>query len=261
MKFKTLTVCALLAGAAMTASAGHPSAQLESTRVIRIDAAALDINNTIRRDQTRFTTTENTEIVGEQGADGLISWRGSDRERLGGQDAAQRILVRAFDAVFSIDPFMPLPVGNETAARILFNGASLETDRTLFNRIRIDRTEELLHILEGARHRWLRDNGFYGVTTVRNPNAGAMSESEDQAGDPEPAGWFRRPADVPRGRSIEEVRGSETRTESIAAGLLDTDEPIRISLPFGTDEEVVARVEARNERGSENEETELASNE
>lgn len=234
----TLPILSLAALAAVV-HADHPSAQIESTSIIVLDPAALDLNDTVRRDQTRFTTHEPTEVVGNLGDTGT-NWFGSDRERLGGEDAPRRILVRAFDAVFAIDPFIPLPVGNAAAARVLFNGASLETDRALFNRIRIERTRELLHVLEGARHRWLRDNGFYGVRVFRADDTGDGSARE-----PEPAGRFRVPADVPRGRSIEQVdSGAAPRIER-AAAIVRSDPTVRVSLPFGTAPDVERRVRAR----------------
>jgi len=233
-----------LAALAVAVHADHPSAQIESTEIIVLDPAALNLNDTVRRDQVRFTPHEPTEVVGEFD-EGGTNWFGSDRERLGGEDAPRRILVRAFDAVFAIDPFIPLPVGNETAARVLFNGASLETDRALFNRIRIERTRELLHILEGARHRWLRDNGFYGVRVFRSDDAGNGS-----ARAPEPAGWFRVPADVPRGRSIEQVDSGPAPGVDRAAAIVRSDPSVRVSLPFGTAHDVQRRFEARQRGGS-----------
>jgi len=240
MRYTALAAAAALAAA--PALAEHPSAQIESTRVIVLDPAALDLDDTTERDQVRFTHRETTEIVGEVTDDGA-QWFGSDRARLGGQDAPRRILVRAFDAVFAIDPFVPLPVGNETAARVLFNGASLETDRALFNRIRIDRTMELMHILEGARRRWLRDNGFFGVRSFTNPDAGEGGSAQA----PEPDARFRVPPDVPRGRSIEQVERHEAPGTERAAALVRSGERVRFSLPFGTAPDVVSSVEARRD--------------
>lgn len=229
------------------ALAGHPSANIESTRVIVLDPAALDIDDTIERDAVRRTPYEHTDVVGTQDADGSNEWFGSDRARLGGEDAPARILVRAFDAVFAIDPFIELPVGNETAARVLFNGAGLELDRARFNRMRIDRTMELLHVLEGARRDWLRDNGYFGVRTFTSSGSGEERVSVE---DIEPVGVFERPADVPRGKSFEQVRREE-RVRSGAAMLAGGD--ARVSLPFGTASDVVASVESR-EAGDEDQE-------
>jgi len=233
-----LLLVSVLAISAAPAAADHPSAQIESTGVIVLDPAALEIDRTTARDGVRFTHRESTEIVGEV-TDSGTEWFGSDRARLGGEDAPRRILVRAFDAVFSIDPFVPLPVGNETAARVLFNGASLETDQALFNRIRIERTMELMHILEGARRRWLRDNGFFGVRAFTNPG------SEAKAGEPDPVpdARFRVPPDVPRGRSIERVDAAPAAERG--AALARSGERVRFSLPFGTAPDVVASVRAR----------------
>lgn len=217
--------------------------------IIEIRAGMIDGADDLRRDQVRYRdNAEPTEVVGTVD-DGRTTWTHarSDRERLGGQDAPELILVRAFDAVFAIDPFVHLPAGDIGLMRQIFRGTNLDTDRTLFTRQRIERTQELMRILESARVNWLRDNGYYSTRTFRNPNAGEASSGEARL--PEPAGWFRAPADMPRTQPTEEVREDreQDRARSIASSLFSGDEPVRISLPFGTAPDVVASVERRNE--------------
>lgn len=254
---RSTLIAVLIASIATPALAQHHSPSIQSTEVIRVDAALLDIDDTLQRDQIRRTPSEHTDIVGTQSDSGSITWADSDRERLGGQDAPARILVRAFDAVFSIDPFIELPRGNETNTKVLFNGANLELDHTLFNRHRIDRVDELLKALESARRAWLRDNGFYGVRAFTNPNPSSTS-SDDSAELPEPAGYFRVPADMPRGKSREQVNANPDRARSIASTLLSSDEPIRISLPMGVSADLAERVAKRNAEAEESEQ--VASN-
>ncbi len=223
--------------------------------IIEIRAGMIDGAHDLRRDQLRYRdSAEPTEVVGSVD-EGQTTWTElrSDRERLGGQDAPELILVRAFDAVFAIDPFVQLPAGDVGLMRQLFHGTNLDTDRALFNPVRIERTEDLMRILESARVGWLRDNGYYSTRTFRNPNAGDATRGE--AALPEPAGWFRAPADTPRTRPTEEVRdGAERdRSRAIATGLFSGDEPIRVSLPFGTAPDVVASVERRNRAGADTE--------
>lgn len=217
------------------------------TGITEIRPGMIDELDDVRRDQVRFNDHEPTRVLGAI-EDGAITWdqSDSDRLRLGGQDAPELILVRAFDSVFAIDPFLPLPEGDITVMRQIFGTPSLETDRTLFGRNRIDRTEELMNILERARLDWLDDNGFTGVRTLTNPNA---EQSDDDAALPEPAGRFRAPADMPRVRSREQVRAEpeNTRAGDIAAALFSGDQAVRISLPFGTAADVVASAERRNQ--------------
>lgn len=216
--------------------------------IVEIRAGMTRADHELRRDQIRFRADEPAPVVATL-EDGAIVWRAehSDRERLGGQDAPELILVRAFDMVFAIDPFASLPSGGTTLMRQLTRPGSLEVDRTLYNRQSIDRTRELMRLLENARQNWLRDNGYYNPRTYTNPNAG---QATDRATLPEPAGWFRVPEDAPRTRSREQVRArpDADRAASIAEALLSGDEPARISLPFGTAPDVVASVERRNAR-------------
>lgn len=215
-----------------------------AAEIIELRAGMIRPAEQIRRDQVRFNTGEKTEVVALL-RDGQLAWSAdSDRARLGGHDAAELILVRAFDAVFAIDPFAKVPAGGIGLWRQLTRETSLETDRVLFNRQGIDRTEELSRLLENARQNWLRENGFYAPRTYTN---GASAQPKE-ATLPEPAGWFQMPEDMPRTRSREQVqaRPDAARAASIAAALLSGDEPVRISLPFGTAPDVVASVERRN---------------
>jgi len=211
-----------------------------------------------RRDNTRDPADAGTEVVGQLGADGQSAWIQTDRnERAarGAEDAPALIYVRVFDAVFAIDPFEPLPQNSNldaldqpitlTTQRQLFDGSSLESDRTLFDRRRLERTEQLFAELERARKQWLRANGYAGVRTFTNPNA---DETEAADAMPEPAGWFRKPAEMPRGKSHEAVQADPAETDraaAIAATLL-RDGEARISLPPGTRADVAQRVAERN---------------
>jgi hypothetical protein len=218
-----------------------------AAEIIEIRPGMLRPDGEVGREVLPFSRDDRAEVVAAI-ADGVLIWESSvsDRERLGGQDAPELILVRVFDAVFAIDPFAPLPEGGIGLMRQLLRpGTSLELDRSLFSRRSIQRTEELMDRLEHARHEWLRINGFYGPRTYTNPNAGAR----DGASLPEPAGWFRAPEDMPRTRSREQVQADPTRdrNRAIAVSLFSGDEPVRISLPFGTASDVVASVERRNQ--------------
>lgn len=68
--------------------------------------------------------------------------------------------------------------------------------------------------MDRARSDWLRDRGLVGgVRTFVNPRAAESGQerthrSENSDRSPEPAGRFRRPADVPRTRPVEQVRYS-----------------------------------------------------
>lgn len=216
-----------------------------AAEIIELRAAMFD-NDDTRRDQVRFYSNERAEPVGVIHQGGVRWDADSERERLGGQDAPELILVRAFDAVFAIDPFERLPEGGIELWRKLTRGTSLETDRTLYDRRGIERAEELTRLLEQARQDWLRANGFTGIRVIRNPNAG--EPSTEGATLPEPAGWFQIPEDMPRGKSKEQVRSEPAAAPaaSVASALLGGDEPVRISLPFGTAPDVVASVERRN---------------
>lgn len=215
--------------------------------IVEIRSGMIDSETDLRRDQIRYRDNEPTETVGSI-TGGVLTWdqADSDRERLGGQDAPELILVRAFDSVFAIDPFVRLPAGDIGLMRQLFGGTSLDTDRKLYDRRGIERTEELMKILESARRSWLRDNGYTGVRSFTNPNAD-QDAAREGASLPEPAGWFRIPEDMPRGKAKEQVQApASDRAAGVAAALLSGDEPVRISLPFGTAPDVVASVERRN---------------
>ena len=242
------------------AQCSEQCSSIHSPEIIEINPAAFPSTHT-RGVQVRYNN-ERGEVAATQDSDGSVNWNGSQREAMGGQDAPARILVRVYDAIFSIDPFVPISSGNEDIANMLFNGSTLETNRALFNRQRIERTETLLKALEDARHNWLRNNGYFGVKQVRSSTS--TGESQQEASLPEPAASFRIPADVPRTKSREQVNAGDSESRAIASNLLSGDEPIRISMPFNADPAVLERIEARNakaaEQSSEEETQELASN-
>ncbi len=258
----TLLAALLLGAAASSASAQYTSASIESPEIIEINPAAFPTTRT-RGVQVRYSNERGVQ-AGTQDNDGTVNWNGSQREAMGGQDAPARILIRVYDGVFSIDPFVPIGCSNEDITNMLFNGTTLETNRALFNRQRIERTEKLLKALEAARHDWLRSNGYYGVRSFTSSKS--TSEAQADASLPEPAASFRIPAEAPRGKAREQVNAddlSSDKARAIAASLLRGDEPIRISLPMGTAADVVASVEARNtetEISEQESEEELASN-
>lgn len=255
-----LTTAAMILIAASTATNAQVSASISSPEIIEINPAAFPSTHT-RGVQVRYSN-EQGQLAGSESADGTVTWNGSQREAMGGQDAPARILIQVYDGVFSIDPFVPLSSGNEDIANMLFNGATLETNRALFNRQRIERVEKLLKTLEAARHNWLRNNGYFGVKTFTSSKATAQGQAD--ANLPEPAARFRIPADLPRGKAREQVNADENQTDnnakSVASSLLSGDEPVRISLPFGTASDVVARVETRNALAEQEETQELAAN-
>ncbi|MEM7629475.1 MAG: hypothetical protein AAF356_08655 [Planctomycetota bacterium] len=175
-----------------------------------------------RRDQVRFGRTTRGHIIGEQGADGRLQLHHSNRARYGaGPDAPSVIYVRVLDTVFAIDPFTRVPEAGAVTADQFFRGGSLQTDRALFTRQRIERVEEAFDLLESARQRWLRQNGYLGVRSVSRDSgvdssrtvwrvpAGAKSPAVRSA--PEPAGWFQRPDSWPRGQSREAVDAGQQR--------------------------------------------------
>lgn len=169
----------------------------------------------------------------------------SERERLGaGEDAPQWIVVRFRDGLFAIDPFIPLPDVTPETARQLFKSmdyqtggpiATLGTDRSLFNRKRIEATEELFRTLEHERIEWLKRHRYLQAVRSWSGDAAARSpQSQVPAARP-------LPEDMPRTRPIEEVRAP-------AAGvmLLSGDQPVRISMPdLGIAKEVRDRVASR----------------
>ena len=239
-----------LLGSTLLALAPTPTTAVRpAADIIEIRAGMFDSDNGVRRDQIRFSTESRGEVVAEMSRDGDVLWTASsDRERLGGQDAPTLIYIRVFDAVFAIDPFVKMPKGDITATRVLFNGSSLETDRSIYGgRRRIDRVEELFELLETARVNWLRDNGFYSARTITRDGARSKAVSSTN---PEPLIKIELPADMPRGRSHEEVNsGENTEPVRIVSGsVLDSDEPIRISVPHTTATDVTARAEAVNEQ-------------
>ncbi|MGJ8635817.1 MAG: hypothetical protein ACSHX5_03115 [Phycisphaerales bacterium] len=258
----TLLAALLIGAAASSATAQYTSASIESPEIIEINPAAFPTTRT-RGVQVRYSNERGVQ-AGTQDNDGTVNWNGSQREAMGGQDAPARILIRVYDGVFSIDPFVPIGCSNEDITNMLFNGTTLETNRALFNRQRIERTEKLLKALEAARHDWLRSNGYYGVRSFTSSKS--TSEAQADASLPEPAASFRIPAEAPRGKAREQVNAddlSSDKARAIAASLLRGDEPIRISLPMGTAADVVASVEARNtetEISEQESEEELASN-
>ncbi|GJM19979.1 MAG: hypothetical protein DHS20C14_21920 [Phycisphaeraceae bacterium] len=239
--------------------------------IVEIRPQMMDTSD-VRADQVRDVHASAT-VVGELDAEGNVAWiptRSNQRARYGADDSAPSLIyVRVFDGVFAIDPFEPLPQTGEyselyapvdiTTARQLFNGSSLETDRALFDRRRIERTEELFRALERARQGWLRSNGYLGTRTFTNPNAGA-GDAEVRA-TPEPAGWFRKPAELPLGKPREAVQGEPlepAQAESIASNILDG--ATRISTPPGMSAASAQRLVAHAEPEA-SESDELASNE
>lgn len=271
MPLMTLMTAALLGFGPQTVTNVRPIAD-----VVEIRPQMLDTRGH-RRDAVRDAEDAGTAVVGVQGEHG-IAWAPTSRnqrERLGGQDAPALIYVRAFDGVFAIDPFEPLPTNseldqvyapiNEVTARMLFNGSSLETDRALFDRRRIERTAELFRQLEKARRAWLRSNGFAGVITFTNPDAEAEADASVKA--PEPAGWFRKPAEMPRGKSREAVQAepegmSTEAARAVAASLLDG--ASRVSVPHTMSKDAADRMAQRQQEPQDEastEQAELASNE
>ncbi|MBL4590808.1 MAG: hypothetical protein JKY96_02495 [Phycisphaerales bacterium] len=251
-----------LIGAALIAFGPTPTTTVRpAADIIEIRAGMFDGAEGIRRDQIRYSNDTKGVVVAEMGQDGRVNWNApSDRERLGGHDAPSLIYVRVFDGVFAIDPFVVMPVGDITAMRALFMGSSLETDRALFGRRQIERTKELFERLEYARKSWLRENGYYLPRTVTRTNASATAANSRT--NIEPVMKFERPVDMPRGRSFEEVNATPVidSTTTVSRSLLDTDEPIRISMPMGTAADVVAEAESKTSEPTEDEEssTEIA---
>ncbi len=202
--------------------------RISSPRVIHINTALVEPTG-VNRLQDRYSNETRGKVVGVVGQDGEVSWSGeSDREKLGGQDAPRLIYVRIFDGTFAIDPFRPIKPADRTTAQMLFRGTTLETNRAQYGRQYIERTDELFRKLEQARLNWLRDNGFYSARTFTNPNA---KSQEDAKALPEPAATFRRPADVPRGKSREQVNADTSGMGSVAFVMNTGRDIVRVSLP------------------------------
>lgn len=239
--------------------------QVQAPQVIEIRAEMIQ-ENAVRRGQVRYSDQTRGRVVAQANADGSVQWANSDRSRLGGEDGPELIYVQMLDGMFAIDPFQAMPAANEATAQMLFRGTTLQTDRTQHGRQYIERTEELFRKLEQARHDWLRDNGYYNPKVFTNPNA---SQGEEQARVnklPEPSAVFERPADIPRVKSREQVKGDDNNMNAIVAAMSNDDQPIRISLPHNMAQDVVARAEKMNkatetaETEKEVESTEVASN-
>lgn len=240
MMFTTLISAATLALGPCNAT-GCNNNEISSPKIIEIIPGMVAPNEVDRR-QIRFSDDTQGRVIGEVQQDGQIAWPSSHRQRLNGQNAAERILVRMFDGTFSIDPFQPLPNADDSTAKLLFRGTSLETDRTQHGRQQIDRTKELFRKLEAARINWLRSNGFYGVRNFTNPNAGMREEAKL----PEPSAVFERPADVPRGKSREQVNAGNADMLSVASVMNQGEEIVRVSLPLHMQTQHVARMIQRN---------------
>ena len=219
------------------------NSQIIPPSVIEINAAMVEPTGVNRR-QIRFSTETRGEVIGVLRQDGQTEWAASDREALRGQDAPAQIYVRIFDGTFAIDPFQPLPAADDTTAAMLFRGTTLETDRTLHGRQQIDRTKELFRKLEQARIDWLRNNGFYNARTFTRGETVKPSGSEAKL--PEPAATFRKPVDVPRGKSREQVNAETRRMGSVALIMNSDDESVRVSLPAHLQTQRTAGVIQRN---------------
>lgn len=225
MMFTTLIGAATIALGHGNASGYH--SQISSPRIIEINAYMVDPNEVNRR-QDRFSDRTRGEVIATVGQDGRVLWPDSDRVKLGGEDGPSKIYIQIFDGIFAIDPFVPLPRADDSTAKLLFRDTSLETDRTQFGRQRIDRTRELFRKLEQARVDWLRNNGYYNARTF------TRGETVKRAGEaklPEPAATFRKPVDVPRIKSREQVNAETSTMRSVVSVLNSGDETVRVSLP------------------------------
>ena len=225
------------------------NSQISTPRVIDINAAMVEPTGVNRR-QVRFSNETQGEVIGVLRQDGQAEWAKSDREALRGQDGPAKIYVRIFDGTFAIDPFQPIPAADDTTAAMLFRGTSLETDRTQHGRQQIDRTRELFRKLEQARVTWLRDNGYYNARTFTRGET--VKPSGKEAKLPEPSATFRKPVDVPRGKSREQVNANTHGMGSVAYLMNSDDETVRISLPAHMQTQRTAGVIQRN--GSKSEE-------
>lgn len=165
-----------------------------------------------------------------------IEWPGPGPERYGApNDDRSLVHARVGRAVVSFSPWVtlrpapygstvnvddPLPAAWYTRPARVSSGFS--------NPVQQRAIDELRH----ARNYWLREQGYVGgVRTFTNP---VRSEGGERSGAlPEPAGWFRVPADVPRTRSREQVR------YSLPPGM----DPAAAAALTGAREEAVARRE------------------
>lgn len=233
------------------------NSQINSPSVITINAAMVEPTG-VDRSQIRFSNETRGEVIGVVAQDGSTQWAQSDRAYLRGEDGPAMIYVRIFDGTFAIDPFQPLPAADDSTAAMLFRGTSLETDRTQHGRQQIDRTRELFRKLEQARINWLRDNGYYNARTFTR---GETFKRAGEARLPEPSAVFERPADVPRGKSREQVDAGNTGMRSVASVMNSGDQTLRVSLPLHMQTERVARMIQRNGSDTPEKQEEVSINE
>ncbi len=198
-----------------------------------------------------------TQVVSTIPAEESSSEPWSTRESMGGQDAADWIVIRHRDGLFAIDPFVALPEATPEASRQLFKAmkyrtdgplVTLDTDRSQLGRRRIVRTEELFRVLEAQRIQWLKSKGYIGgVKSVKGTTGQAVTRNTPKA----------LPEDMPRTRPIESVRAASNKHL-----VLIGDQPVRISLPdLGVSKVVRDRVAANdNIIADPARETELAEN-
>ncbi len=104
--------------------------------------------------------------------------------------------------------------------------------------------------MERTRQRWLKEHGYTGgVRTFTNDLDRLGKRVAEQATElPEPRGIFTIPADMPRGRSRQEVRADDRRDHKAVSNAVAivkfAREPVRISWPHQAPAATVARTDA-----------------
>lgn len=240
-----MLVAALLSAAVMASPMSTNGTLARSVRISE-QAPVLE-NQVIFITPELYTPAEEIEhaVVGEIPSRAANRSQ-AERERLGaGEDAPQWIVVRFRDGLFAIDPFVQLPDVTPETARQLFKPmeyqtgapiATLGTDHSLFNRKRIEATEDLFETLEHERVEWLKRHRYIQAVRSWSGDA-ATAQTQTQAPARRPL-----PEDMPRTRPVEEVRAPAS-----GVMLLSGDQPVRISLPdLGVSKEVRDRVAAHD---------------
>ncbi len=138
-----------------------------------------------------------------------IDWPGPGPERYGApNDDGSVVHARVGRAVVSFSPWVTYRYVQPRRVDLRYWNAPSWSRRPAgvsqgFTSPAVERAErDIRH----ARNVWLREHGYAGgVRTFKNPVRGGADSAR---GTPEPAGWFRKPAEFPRTRSSEHVRMS-----------------------------------------------------
>lgn len=137
----------------------------------------------------------------------VIDWPGPGPERYGAaNDDNSLIHARVGRAVLSFSPWMTYQHADTGRLDLRRRGGGAWSRRParVSQGFSSPAVERALGDIRHARNIWLRERGYVGgVRTFKNP---VRASADRSSATPEPAGWFRRPAEFPRTRSTEHVR-------------------------------------------------------